>query len=114
MILNLSKLRVSDNSGVKLVKCFKIFNQKTGSIGSIIYVSIKDIKNKSKLKKGDIIMAHDYSPNSEYFEENINNKIWNWHEIKDTDIEDTVNECNLKPFMQEDFQKVVWVCKIKE
>jgi large subunit ribosomal protein L14 len=54
MILNLSKLRVSDNSGVKLVKCFKIFNQKTGSIGSIIYVSIKDIKNKSKLKKGDI------------------------------------------------------------
>ena len=50
MILNLSKLRVSDNSGVKLVKCFKIFNQKTGSIGSIIYVSIKDIKNKSKLK----------------------------------------------------------------
>jgi predicted O-methyltransferase YrrM len=66
------------------------------------------------LKKGDIIMAHDYSPNAEYFEENINNKIWNWHEIKDTDIEDTVNECNLKPFMQEDFQKVVWVCKIKE
>jgi len=54
MIFNLSKLKVSDNSGVKQVKCFKIFSKKTGSIGSIIYVSIKDVKSKSKLKKGDI------------------------------------------------------------
>ncbi len=54
MMFNLSKLKVCDNSGVKQVKCFKIFNQKTGSIGSIIYVSVKDIKSKSKLKKGDI------------------------------------------------------------
>lgn len=66
------------------------------------------------LKTGDIIMAHDYSPNSEYFEEHIRDKIWNWHEIQDSDIEETVNKYNLKPFMQEEFQKVVWVCKIKE
>ena len=30
------------------------------------------------LKKGDIIMAHDYSPSQEYFNQHINNKIWNW------------------------------------
>jgi cephalosporin hydroxylase len=66
------------------------------------------------LKEGDIIMAHDYSPNSEYFEEHINNKIWNWHEIQDLDIQESVDKYNLEPFMQDNFQKVVWACKIKK
>ena len=38
------------------------------------------------LKPDDIIMAHDYAPNSDYFEQNMRNKIWNWHEIQDSDI----------------------------
>ena len=66
------------------------------------------------LKPGDIIMAHDYSPNIEYFEEHINNKIWNWCEIQDVDIQESVDKYNLEPFMQDEFQKVVWVCKIKK
>jgi cephalosporin hydroxylase len=66
------------------------------------------------LKEGDIIMAHDYSPNPEYFEEYINNKIWNWHEIQDLDIQESVDKYNLEPFMQDNFQKVVWACKIKK
>lgn len=66
------------------------------------------------LKIGDIIMAHDYSPNSEYFETYIKDNIWNWHEIQDSDIEESVKKYNLKPYMQEEFQKVVWVCKIKK
>jgi hypothetical protein len=66
------------------------------------------------LKPGDIIMAHDYSPNQEYFEEHINNKVWNWLEIQDSDIQETIVKCNLEPFMQEDFQKIVWVSKIKK
>jgi cephalosporin hydroxylase len=66
------------------------------------------------LKPGDIIMAHDYSPTPEYFEEHINNKIWNWLEIQDSDIQESVSKYNLEPFMQEDFQQVVWVCKIKK
>jgi cephalosporin hydroxylase len=66
------------------------------------------------LRPGDIIMAHDYSPSPEYFEEHINNKVWNWHEIQDSDIQESVEQYNLEPFMQEEFQKVVWVCKIKK
>lgn len=66
------------------------------------------------LKAGDIIMAHDYAPNSEYFEEYIKGKIWNWHEIQDSDIEEAVIENNLEPYMQEEMQKVVWVCKMKK
>lgn len=65
------------------------------------------------LKVGDIIMAHDYAPNEEYFLEFIDGKIWNWLEIQDSDIETTVVEYNLQPYMQEEMQKVVWVCKIK-
>jgi len=66
------------------------------------------------LKSGDIIMAHDYSPNLEYFHNNIDGKIWNWCEIQDSDIQETVDTCGLEPFLQEDFQQVVWVCKIKK
>ena len=65
------------------------------------------------LKVGDIIMAHDYSPNQEYFKENILDKIWNWHEIEDSDVEQCSVDYNLEHYMQEDFQKVVWLCKIK-
>lgn len=55
MIFSLSKLKVSDNSGVKYVKCFKVFKTYVGTIGSLIYVSVKDAKSKSKLQKGDIV-----------------------------------------------------------
>lgn len=65
------------------------------------------------LKKGDIIMAHDYSPNIEYFNSHIKNKIWNYCEIKDDDILKSVEKYNLLPFMNEEFIEVVWVCKIK-
>jgi large subunit ribosomal protein L14 len=57
MIINLSKLRICDNSGVKSVKCFKIYKTSVGGIGSVIYVSVKDTKNKGKLQKGYIVRA---------------------------------------------------------
>lgn len=66
------------------------------------------------LKKGDVIMAHDYSPNIDFFEEKVRNKIWNWFEIQDSDIEESCVKNNLSPFMEEDFRQAVWVCKIKE
>jgi len=66
------------------------------------------------LKQGDIIMAHDYSPNEDYFNTNIKDKIWNWLEIQDKDIEGSCIKNNLKPYMSDDFKQIVWVCKIKE
>lgn len=55
MIFNLTTLKVCDNSGIKRTKCFKVYKGSVGAIGSLIYVSIKDIKSKSKLLKGDIV-----------------------------------------------------------
>jgi hypothetical protein len=66
------------------------------------------------LKIGDIIMAHDYAPNEDYFNKNIKDKIWNWLEIQDSDINESCLTYNLKPYMEDEFRLVVWVCKIKE
>lgn len=66
------------------------------------------------LKSGDIIMAHDYAPNTTYFEQHMKNKIWNWHEIQDSDIIESCQKYGLVPYMKEDFLKVAWACFKKE
>jgi cephalosporin hydroxylase len=66
------------------------------------------------MKTGDYIMAHDYAENETTFKNDIYMKIWNWHEISDKDIEDACLRNNLKTYNKETFDKVVWVCKIKE
>lgn len=65
------------------------------------------------LKAGDIIMAHDYASDSEYFLNIIKDKIWNWHEIQDSDIRESCINNKLTPYMQDIFKDVVWVCKEK-
>jgi hypothetical protein len=66
------------------------------------------------IKKGDVIMAHDYSKDHEYFEQNIKNKIWNWCEITESHIQGSSQINNLVPYMEDEFASVVWVCKIKQ
>jgi predicted O-methyltransferase YrrM len=66
------------------------------------------------LKSGDVIMAHDYSKSETHFQKHINNKIWNWFEISDADIADPISRNNLESFMQDEFNNVVWACKIKK
>lgn len=65
------------------------------------------------LKKNDIIMAHDYAPDNEYFENHMKDKIWNWHEIQDSDILDIKERYNLKPFYQGKMQNIAWCCRRK-
>jgi cephalosporin hydroxylase len=65
------------------------------------------------LKVGDVIMAHDYAEDSKIFKEEIENKIWNWHEIQYSDISGACENNNLDSYMDDEFQKVVWVCKMK-
>jgi hypothetical protein len=65
------------------------------------------------IKNNDIIMAHDYAPNSEYFETHMRDKIWSWHEIQDSDIQESCDKTNLFPYMEEEALEVAWVCKQK-
>lgn len=55
MISILTRLKVCDNSGIKNVKCFKVYKTTLGTVGSLIYVSVKESKNNDKYKKGDIV-----------------------------------------------------------
>lgn len=63
MIQQQTILNVSDNSGAKTAKCIKVLNgfkKKTGTIGDIITISIKKLretKKVSKVKKGEIYKA---------------------------------------------------------
>jgi len=59
-----TKLKVSDNSGVKIVKCIKIlknFTKRGKFLGTFLIVSVKELKlNKavsSKIKKGQLFKA---------------------------------------------------------
>ena len=66
------------------------------------------------IKVSDIIMAHDYAYDSEVFQEKILKKLWNWHEISEIHISDCAARNNLIPYMQEFFDKAVWVSKVKQ
>ena len=64
MIQQQTILRVTDNSGAKLVKCIKVakgFKRKYAKIGDIVTITIKQLRNKSKLTskvfKGEIHKA---------------------------------------------------------
>jgi cephalosporin hydroxylase len=65
------------------------------------------------LKKGDIIMAHDYAPNQNFFEQHMKDKIWDWMEIEDRDIEYVSNQHNLVPYNQKEMLSIAWNCRKK-
>jgi tRNA A58 N-methylase Trm61 len=76
---------------------------------------IKEFNQISQLlKHGDIIMAHDYCESYEMFLSEYKDKIWNWCEIQEKDIENACVSEGLENFMKNDFNKIVWVCKIKK
>jgi cephalosporin hydroxylase len=65
------------------------------------------------IKEGDFILAHDYAYDKVTYESEIKNKIWNWCEITESDIQDAVFLNNLKSYQEDKFSKAVWVCKYK-
>jgi cephalosporin hydroxylase len=66
------------------------------------------------IKKGDFILAHDYIDTWENFQENYKDKIWNWCEIEEKYISEVSLRENLVSYKKENFDKIVWVCKIKQ
>jgi len=52
MIFNQTILKVSDNTGVKLTKCIKIYKNKNyAKLGETVLLTIKKIKKTEKKKK---------------------------------------------------------------
>lgn len=59
MIQVQTKLKVIDNSGVKKGQAIKIYQGKSGKIGDIILISVKQVQSKSKINilKGNLYKA---------------------------------------------------------
>ena len=66
------------------------------------------------MKVGDYIMAHDYVDTEENFQQNYFEKIWNWQEIRQCDIQETCDKYRLADCNQEAFSSVVWACRRKQ
>ena len=67
------------------------------------------------LQSGSYIMGHDYSPSKQYHKQHHKGKVWNWLELMDSDVEDTIQEYNLQKPSEyyQGFCDVVWLCLIK-
>jgi hypothetical protein len=75
---------------------------------------IGEFKVLSKLiKNGDFILAHDYAENEEVFHEKIYKKIWNWCEIKNSDILPYCIDNNLEYYDKDEFEGAAWTCRKK-
>lgn len=60
MIQEETRLKVADNTGVKLIKCFKILGgskRRYGYIGDIIVASVKEAIPTSQIKEGEVVRA---------------------------------------------------------
>ena len=62
MVQPQTRLRVFDNSGAKLVQCIRTSNKQRSSWGSLILVSVKQLRSKNKIKlkikKGSVVFAY--------------------------------------------------------
>jgi large subunit ribosomal protein L14 len=61
MIYIETKLKIKDNTGVKIGQCIKIYKKKKGTIGDLVLISVKSLrlnkKKKIKINKGDLLKA---------------------------------------------------------
>jgi large subunit ribosomal protein L14 len=62
MVQPQTRLRVFDNSGAKIVQCIRTPNKQRSSWGSLILVSVKQLRSKNKIKlkikKGSVVFAY--------------------------------------------------------
>lgn len=66
------------------------------------------------IKNNDFILAHDYVDTWENYQNVFKDNIWDWCEIEEKYIENVSRLENLKPYNQEIFKTIAWVCKQKQ
>lgn len=60
MILPETRLKVADNSGAKLIECFRILGgtrKRYARLGDIVVASVKSAEPRSMVKKKDVVKA---------------------------------------------------------
>lgn len=69
MIQNLSRLRVADNTGAKVISVIRVLkgsNAKYGGVGDIVVASVKQANPGGAVKKGDVVRAVVVRTSKEY------------------------------------------------
>lgn len=127
------------NSSVKLNNAFPVFEKYNIKFEEIdVFNNVEKIKNiiqkdglslvfcdgankpqefftfSEFLKNNDLIFAHDYIDTEQNFAENYLGKIWNWHETRESDLQMACEQNKLEPFMQNEFSRAVWACRVKK
>ncbi|PJE59736.1 MAG: 50S ribosomal protein L14 [Candidatus Portnoybacteria bacterium CG10_big_fil_rev_8_21_14_0_10_44_7] len=60
MIQVQTKLKVADNSGAKMIQCFKVLGgskRRYAQIGDIVVAAVKAAEPRKQVKKGDVVKA---------------------------------------------------------
>ena len=60
MIQQETELEVADNTGAKLVKCFKVLKgskRRYAGVGDVIICSVKEAEPEGSVKKGEVVRA---------------------------------------------------------
>ena len=65
------------------------------------------------LKPGDLILAHDYAPSQQVFEQQINGRLWSWCEITDDQVRGAIERNRLEPVLPDVMLSAVWGCWAK-
>lgn len=55
-----SKLKIADNSGAKMIQCFKVLGgskRRYAGLGDIIVASVKSAEPRKQVKKGEVVKA---------------------------------------------------------
>ena len=65
------------------------------------------------LHVGDFLAIHDYASTREWFDQNLRNKVWNWHECDERAIASVLAE-GFTPILENKFSNVAWGVWLKE
>jgi len=60
MIQDGTRLKVVDNTGAKMIRCFKVLGgsrRRYATIGDIVVASVKEAEPRKSVKKGDVVKA---------------------------------------------------------
>lgn len=60
MIQQETQLKVADNTGAKLVKCFKVLGgskRRYAGVGDVVICSVREAEPGASVKKGDVVRA---------------------------------------------------------
>jgi hypothetical protein len=65
------------------------------------------------LKRGDLVMAHDYAVSRDEFDHHLRGRRWNYCEITESDIVAAVDRHGLEPVCADQLSPAAWMCKVK-